>query len=132
MKLRYFLRGLGAGILFTAIVMGISGKAKEQVTITDNEIIARARALGMVTKEEKIEEELNGLLESVGKKEDTEKAEKKANKEKQEKEQENLEKEQKTEEEKTEGVETSESKETPSASNAEKKEAEEGDKGPKY
>ena len=72
MKLRYFLRGLGAGIIFTAVVMGISGKAKEPVMLTDNEIMARARALGMVTKEEKIEEELNGLLEGIEEKEKVE------------------------------------------------------------
>lgn len=47
MKLRYYLRGLGIGIVITALLMGLTkGSAKE--TLSDDEIIARAEALGMV------------------------------------------------------------------------------------
>lgn len=47
MKLRYYLRGLGIGIVITAFLMGFTkGSAKE--TLSDDEIIARAEALGMV------------------------------------------------------------------------------------
>lgn len=47
MKLRYYLRGLGIGIVITALLMGFTkGVAKE--TLSDDEIIARAEALGMV------------------------------------------------------------------------------------
>lgn len=47
MKLRYYLRGLGIGIVITAFLMGFTkGGAKE--TLSDDEIIARAEALGMV------------------------------------------------------------------------------------
>lgn len=47
MKLRYYLRGLGIGIVVTALLMGLTkGGAKE--TLSDDEIIARAEALGMV------------------------------------------------------------------------------------
>lgn len=46
MKLKYYLRGLGIGILVTAIIMGIAAGKKEQMT--DEEIKARARELGMV------------------------------------------------------------------------------------
>ena len=47
MKLRYYLRGLGIGIVITALLMGLTkGGAKE--TLSDDEIIARAEALGMV------------------------------------------------------------------------------------
>lgn len=47
MKLRYYLRGLGIGIVITALLMGFTkGSAKE--TLSDDEIIARAEALGMV------------------------------------------------------------------------------------
>lgn len=47
MKLRYYLRGLGIGIVVTALLMGFTkGAAKE--TLSDDEIIARAEALGMV------------------------------------------------------------------------------------
>lgn len=45
MELKYYLRGLGLGIAITAIVMGIvSSKNK---TMTNEEIIARAKQLGM-------------------------------------------------------------------------------------
>lgn len=46
MERKYYLRGLGVGIAVTAIIMGIalSGDRK----ITDDEIIARAKELGMV------------------------------------------------------------------------------------
>lgn len=47
MKLRYYLRGLGIGIVVTALLMGFTkGGAKE--TLSNDEIIARAEALGMV------------------------------------------------------------------------------------
>ena len=47
MKLRYYLRGLGIGIVITAFLMGFTkGSAKE--TLSDDEIIARAEKLGMV------------------------------------------------------------------------------------
>lgn len=47
MKLRYYLRGLGIGIVITALLMGLTkGGAKE--TLSDDEITARAEALGMV------------------------------------------------------------------------------------
>lgn len=45
MELKYYLRGLGLGIAITAIVLGIlSSKNK---TMTNEEIIARAKQLGM-------------------------------------------------------------------------------------
>jgi len=47
MKLKYYLRGLGIGIIVTAVVMGVaSGNRKE--TLSDREIIERAAELGMV------------------------------------------------------------------------------------
>ena len=51
MKLKYYLRGLGIGIIITTLVLMItySGRRTE---ITDAEIIARAEALGMVMKED--------------------------------------------------------------------------------
>lgn len=51
MKLKYYLRGLGIGIIITTIILMIanSGYTKE---LTDEEIIARAERLGMVMKEE--------------------------------------------------------------------------------
>ena len=51
MKFKYYLRGLGIGIIITTIVLMIaySGYRTE---LTDEEIIARAETLGMVMKEE--------------------------------------------------------------------------------
>lgn len=46
MKLRYYLRGLGIGIIVTALLMGFV--TREKLPLTDAEIKARARELGMV------------------------------------------------------------------------------------
>lgn len=51
MKLKYYLRGLGIGIIVTTIVLAISFSQKE-VELSDEEIIARATQLGMVMQEE--------------------------------------------------------------------------------
>lgn len=48
MKLKIYLRGLGIGIVVTALILGISGGKKE---MTDAEVIARAKQLGMVEAE---------------------------------------------------------------------------------
>lgn len=48
MRFKYYLRGCGLGILFASIVLSIAfytGGAKE---ISDEEVIRRAEALGMV------------------------------------------------------------------------------------
>jgi len=44
MKLKYFIRGLGVGIIITAILLGISYKSK----LSDEAIITKAKKLGMV------------------------------------------------------------------------------------
>lgn len=46
MNLKYYLRGLGIGILVTALIMSIAAGGKE--TLSNEEIIERAKALGMV------------------------------------------------------------------------------------
>lgn len=51
MKLKYYLRGLGIGIIVTTIVLAISF-SQRKVEISDEEIIARATMLGMVMEEE--------------------------------------------------------------------------------
>lgn len=48
MKLKYFLRGLGAGIIFGALIMLIAYLSSGAYKISDDEIIERAQALGMV------------------------------------------------------------------------------------
>ncbi len=45
MKLKYYLRGLGIGILVTAVIMGIASGKRQ---MTDEEVRARAKELGMV------------------------------------------------------------------------------------
>lgn len=46
MERKYYLRGLGIGIAVTAVIMGITVSGGQ--TMTDEEIIARAKELGMV------------------------------------------------------------------------------------
>ena len=47
MKLKYYMRGLGTGILFAIIVMSLTG-ANGKETMSDSEIIHAAKKLGMV------------------------------------------------------------------------------------
>lgn len=49
MEKKYYFRGLGLGIVVTAVIMGIalSGGGKKE-KMTDDEVIARARELGMI------------------------------------------------------------------------------------
>lgn len=51
MKLKYFLRGLGMGIVFSAVFLMFMGGAKKEA-LTDEEIIMRASLLGMVKAED--------------------------------------------------------------------------------
>lgn len=46
MNLKYYLRGLGIGVIVTALIMGIASSGKKE-TLSDSEIIERAKALGM-------------------------------------------------------------------------------------
>lgn len=62
MELKYYLRGLGLGIIVTAIIMGVAAPGRQ--TMTDEEIISRAKQLGMI--EDRV------LSESALEKEDTE------------------------------------------------------------
>lgn len=50
MKLKYYLRGMGIGIIVTTIILAISFSRRE-VEISDEEIMARAAALGMVMQQ---------------------------------------------------------------------------------
>lgn len=53
MKLKFFLRGLGIGILVTASILTISHRAQDkQQTLTNEQIVERAEELGMVLPEE--------------------------------------------------------------------------------
>ena len=48
MNLKYYLRGLGLGIIVTALILGIHYSRVSKPTMTDAEIKKRAEALGMV------------------------------------------------------------------------------------
>ena len=52
MKLKYYLRGLGIGILVATVILIISFSG-HKANLSDEEIIARAQALGMVMTEQK-------------------------------------------------------------------------------
>ena len=72
MKLRYYMRGLGIGVIVTAILMGIAlGGDKEK--LTDAEIIARAGELGMV--ESSVLADLNKNKEQESKTEESQSTE---------------------------------------------------------
>lgn len=47
MKLKYYLRGMGAGMIFAALIMGVALGGRTE-TLSDSEIIERAKELGMV------------------------------------------------------------------------------------
>lgn len=50
MERKYYLRGLGLGIVVTAVIMGMA--LSGQKNMTDEEVIARAKTLGMVENTE--------------------------------------------------------------------------------
>lgn len=60
MKLKYYLRGLGIGIFITTIILSISLSGRKE-SLTDEEIIERAKALGMVEQEENSQEDAKNI-----------------------------------------------------------------------
>ena len=66
MKIKYFMRGLGIGILFTTIVFFLAdqftGQSKQ---MTDQAIIERAKQLGMVKKKKLTEKESEDITENI-------------------------------------------------------------------
>ena len=54
MNLKSYLRGLGLGIIITALILGISNSSKKEMS--DSEIKARARELGMTDTSEVLTE----------------------------------------------------------------------------
>lgn len=52
MKKKYFVRGLGIGIMFGALIMLVAYMTSGKKTMSDEEVIARARELGMVKQSE--------------------------------------------------------------------------------
>ena len=66
MKFKYFLRGLGIGILFTSIVFFVANHYFMDQRISDKEIIKRAKELGLIEKEDPIGELLASKQQSEG------------------------------------------------------------------
>ena len=60
MKLKYYMRGLGIGILITTIILSLGSKKEK---LNDTEIMAKARELGMVLNEENTDSNLEEVLE---------------------------------------------------------------------
>ncbi|MDF2868921.1 MAG: hypothetical protein K0R05_496 [Anaerocolumna sp.] len=48
MNLKYYVRGIGVGILFSAVVMSVAFHGSSPNGLSDEQIIARAKELGMV------------------------------------------------------------------------------------
>lgn len=85
-RLKYYLRGLGIGIIVTAVIMGVSAGTKP-AELTDAQIVARAKELGMVdgvlaqlpaAQEEKEAEQTADAAKTDAKAEDAAKPEEKA------------------------------------------------------
>lgn len=55
MNLKYYLRGLGVGVIVTALIMGIAASGNKE-TLSDSEVIERAKALGMTEETTLIED----------------------------------------------------------------------------
>ncbi|MBE5941071.1 MAG: endolytic transglycosylase MltG [Lachnospiraceae bacterium] len=58
MKFKYFLRGLGIGIIFASIISITAFQSTDLNTISDKEVIERAKELGMVEKQESVQDAL--------------------------------------------------------------------------
>lgn len=69
MKFKYFLRGLGIGIIFSSIIFLIVYKGSNQHEMSDAEIKKRAQELGMEEKHDPIKD----LISTTESKEDSEK-----------------------------------------------------------
>lgn len=65
MKLKYYLRGLGIGIIVTTVILAVSFSKKE-IKMSDEEIMARAAQLGMVMQETETTEQGDTEQNSVG------------------------------------------------------------------
>ncbi len=71
MKLKYFLRGLGVGILFSALVLALSFYNKPKENLTEAMIIERAKNMGMMTEQEWKDSQMEDALKNMGDQEAT-------------------------------------------------------------
>ena len=66
MRLKTYLKGLGLGIFVTALIMSL-GSSRAKGEMTDEEIIARAEKLGMVSENSLLLSEAKQAAEDAGK-----------------------------------------------------------------
>ncbi len=66
MKRKYYLRGIGIGIIFASIIMSIGYHTSDKNKLTEEKIIEKAKELGMVFEEEnsKIDQLLSTITPS--------------------------------------------------------------------
>ncbi len=69
MKFKYFLRGLGVGIIFASIISITAFQASDMNKISDKEVIEKAKELGMVEKQESVQDTLKKEPATEGTKE---------------------------------------------------------------
>ena len=60
MRFKYYLKGLGMGIIFATLIMMISGAIHNNNNLSDEEIIKQAMELGMIMPEKESEDDLFG------------------------------------------------------------------------
>ena len=60
MKFKYFLRGLGVGVLFCTFIVFAAYQTSPNKLLTDEEVKARAKELGMVEAETELDKVLQG------------------------------------------------------------------------
>ena len=56
MKFKYFLRGLGVGIIFASVICIVAFQSADSRNISDKEVIERAKELGMVEKQDSVKD----------------------------------------------------------------------------
>lgn len=56
MKFKYFLRGLGTGIIFATVVCVVAFYTSDSKAVSDKEVIERAKELGMVEKKDSVKD----------------------------------------------------------------------------
>lgn len=70
MKLKYYLRGIGIGVIVTTIILMITFAIRREPPLSDEEIMERAAALGMVMQEKQTDNDKLSDLPSPSQKED--------------------------------------------------------------
>ena len=61
MRIKYYLRGIGCGIIFSVVIMSVAMGNKGKSQISDAEIIQRAKQLGMVEADDNGKKDKNNL-----------------------------------------------------------------------